>query len=129
MKVFFIILLLMLKTYKYNKAKLYYWWRFRWWRDVYGEVTRYRPVQHHSLVARCATYFTLHHNQYFPSSIMYLLLRFIMVITTKSPRIFCASNNAFASTLQFMSYVFIQRTFSGFKQLQDCRNYLMQEKV
>ena len=94
-----------------------------------GEVTMYLPVQQHSLVARCATYFTLHHNQYFPSSIMCLLLRFIMVITTKSPRIFCASNNAFASTLQFMSYVFIQRTFSGFKQLQDCRNYLMQEKV
>ena len=87
------------------------------------EVTMYLPVQQHSLVVRCATYFT------FPSSIMCLLLRFIMVITTKSPRIFCASNNAFASTLQFMSYVFIQRTFSGFKQLQDCRNYFMPEKV
>lgn len=94
-----------------------------------GEVKMYLPVQQHSLVARCATYFTLHHNQYFSSSIMYLLLRFIMVITTKSPRKFCASNNAFASILQFMSYVFTQRTFSGFKQLQDCRNYLMQEKV
>ena len=35
MKVFFIILLRMLKTYKYNKAKFYYWWRFRWWRDVW----------------------------------------------------------------------------------------------
>ena len=56
-----------------------------------GEVTMYLPVQQHSLVARCATYFTLHHNQYFPSSIMCLLLRFIMVIITKSPRIFCAS--------------------------------------
>ena len=27
MKVFFIILLRVLKTYKYNKAKFYYWWR------------------------------------------------------------------------------------------------------
>ena len=35
MKVFFIILLRMLKTYKYNKAKFYYWWQFRWWRDVW----------------------------------------------------------------------------------------------
>ena len=60
-----------------------------------GEVTMYLPVQQHSLVARCATYFTLHHNQYFPSSIMCLLLRFIMVITTKSPRIFCASKKCF----------------------------------
>ena len=129
MKVFFIILLRMLKTYKYNKAKFYYWWRFRWWRDVWW---RDDQIPSRSTAFSCCEMCQILHASpyhYFPSSIMCLLLRFIMVITTKSPRIFCASNNAFPSTLQFMSYVFIQRTFSGFKQLQDCRNYLMQEKV
>ena len=127
MKVFFIILLRMLKTHKYNKAKFYCWWRFRWWRDVW-----WRDDQIHSrstAFSCCEMCHILHASpyQYFPSSTMCLLLRFIMVITTKSPRIFCASNNVFASTLQFMSYVFIQRTFSGVKQ--GCRNYFMPEKV
>ena len=95
MKVFFIILLRMLKTHKYNKAKFYYWWRFRWWRDVWW---RDDQIPSRSTAFSCCEMCQILHASpyhYFPSSIMCLLLRFIMVITTKSPRIFCASKKCF----------------------------------